>query len=210
MILLSAYVPESPKWLLMQDEHDASVTAAGVEGAGAEGGVFSENGGATSNVLHHQSHTDTKTKNGSESARAVAVGDAAVVDDAVAGRRSMRTASTDHHMYEVVSRMLGRLRPEHHDAHREISDILSAARKEAADQQGAKEVTWKEVFSYKTGMIIGLGLMFYGVSETNAMVEFSLLVFHVFNTHRLLSQHWGIIIHSILLQPLSRPSPSNA
>lgn len=65
--------------------------------------------------------------------------------------------------YPQVSTMLRGLRAPGHDVDKEIAGILADAKAETINQVDGAEVTWAEVFAYKKGMLIGIGLMFFQV-----------------------------------------------
>lgn len=84
-----------------------------------------------------------------------------------------------HEKYEEVSRLLKKLRSPGYDVDREITEILTDARNEANNQtDGAEEVTWKEVFSYLPGTMIGAGLMFFqAMTGINSVTFYSTTIF---------------------------------
>lgn len=64
------------------------------------------------------------------------------------------------------------LRAPGHDVNKEIALILTEAKAEA-DNQANNDVTWAEVFSYKEGIVIGVGLLFFQVQS--AVISFVLI-----------------------------------
>ena len=66
-------------------------------------------------------------------------------------------------MYPQVAALLRRLRAPEHDVDKEIGGILADAKTEAINQVDGAEVTWAEVFAYRKGTIVGVGLMFFQV-----------------------------------------------
>lgn len=65
--------------------------------------------------------------------------------------------------YHQVAALLRTLRDPAHDVDKEISEILADAKAEALNQVDGADVTWAEVFAYKKGMIVGVGLMLFQV-----------------------------------------------
>ena len=122
MVVLAQWVPESPKWLLLQST--ASLK------------------GDTVSSMHNGSNTD---------------------DDHLSGTHGALTAIYQNPNYPRVSTMLRGLRPEGHDVDKEISGILADAKAESINQVDGAEVTWAEVFAYRKGMVVGIGLMFFQV-----------------------------------------------
>lgn len=122
MVVLAQWVPESPKWLLLQ-------SAASLKGD-------------TVSSMHGGSNTD---------------------DDHLSGTHGALTAIYQNPNYPKVSTMLRGLRPEGHDVDKEIAGILADAKAESINQVDGAEVTWAEVFAYKKGMVVGIGLMFFQV-----------------------------------------------
>lgn len=66
-------------------------------------------------------------------------------------------------MYPRVAAQLRAIRAADHDVDKEIAGILADAKAESLEQVEGSEVTWAEVFSYKKGMLVGVGLMFFQV-----------------------------------------------
>jgi hypothetical protein len=66
-------------------------------------------------------------------------------------------------MYTKVAAQLRVIRAPGHDVDKEIAGILDDAKAESLAQVEGSEVTWSEVFAYKKGMVVGIGLMFFQV-----------------------------------------------
>lgn len=126
MLLLQHWVPESPKWLLMQSADSIK--------------------GDTVNRLHNLGGENNLTS-----------------DQSLSGNGAVN-AIYQNERYTEVAALLRTLRDPAHDVDKEISDILADAKAEALNQVDGAEVTWAEVFAYKKGMIVGVGLMFFQVS----------------------------------------------
>ena len=132
MVVLAHWVPESPKWLLLQTS--VSVKSPIV------------------NTLH----------NGNDES------------DLSGAHSSLATIYQNPH-YPQVSTMLRALRAPGHDVDKEISEILADAKAESINQVDGAEVTWAEVFAYKKGMIVGIGLMCFQVSYCDVLFLFRFL-----------------------------------
>lgn len=122
MLVLQHWVPESPKWLLLQSSTALKADAVSrMHTLGSEGNDSTLSG---SSVYQNE-------------------------------------------MYAKVAALLRTLRAPEHDVDGEISGILADAKAEAVDQEDGAEVTWTEVFAYKKGMVVGIGLMFFQVSTSS-------------------------------------------
>ena len=95
-------------------------------------------------------------------------------------------------MYPRVSSLLRTLRAPEHNIDKEIADILADAKAEAVNQVDGAEVTWAEVFAYKKGMIIGIGLMFF-------QVQYVRIVLHGRNIERLFFSRLTCFVFLFLL-----------
>jgi len=153
MILLQNYVPESPKWLLMQSNmalrpdtinklHSMEQQQAG-------------NGGGNATTPQYDSMTSTTST-----------------------QQGIVAAVKEHEMYSAVVKTLQPLRRPGHSIDQEIADTLADAKKEAVSQVDGADVTWGEVFSYRKGMVIGLGLMTYqALTGVNTVIFYSTTIF---------------------------------
>lgn len=72
-------------------------------------------------------------------------------------------AVSQNEMYPTVAAMLKNLRPAGHDVDAEIAQLINDVKNDAANQAG--DVTWSEVFAYKKGTLVGVGLMFFQVRQ---------------------------------------------
>jgi hypothetical protein len=124
--VLYKYVPESPKWLLMQT-----------------------NTPLTSDTLNRLHKMGSSTS--------------AATDMSQGSNTSAVNAVYQHEMYGPVSALLRTMRADDHDIDEEITELLNEAKAEMQDQGEGGEVTWKDVFAYKKGMIVGIVLMFFQV-----------------------------------------------
>jgi hypothetical protein len=124
MLLLQQWVPESPKWLLLQSSSALKGdTISRMHTLGSEGNDSTLSGSSAANAVYQ------------------------------------------NEMYTKVAALLRTLRAPGHDVDGEISGILADAKAEAVDQEDGAEVTWAEVFAYKKGMVVGIGLMFFQVRK---------------------------------------------
>jgi len=80
--------------------------------------------------------------------------------------------------YATVSAQLRRIRAEGHDVDGEIATLLDDVKQEAATTAEGGEVSCNEVLSYKTGMVVGVGLMFFqAITGINSVMFYSTTIF---------------------------------
>lgn len=130
MLVLQAWLPESPKWMLLQSNNnlkgDTVSTLHSLGGASNDGSLSSN--GAVNTVYENQ-------------------------------------------MFPKVAAQLRAIRPAEHDVDKEIAKILADAKAESLQQAEGSEVTWAEVFAYKKGTMVGVGLMFFNVRKFREFVR---------------------------------------
>lgn len=107
------------------------------------------------------SSSATHRKSGDEVVNPVAVDVDA--EDAAGAQQQQQQAHNE--VVALVKATMLPLRAPGYDVDKELGEIMQAAKQEAIDAQGAKEVTWTEVFSYRKSMIIGMGLMLFQVKH---------------------------------------------
>jgi len=90
-------------------------------------------------------------------------GGSAVDDEQLSGTHGGLSNLHQNKNYAQVATMLRSLRAPGHDVDKEIAGILADAKAESINQVDGAEVSWAEVFAYKKGMLIGIGLMFFQV-----------------------------------------------
>ena len=90
-------------------------------------------------------------------------GGSAVDDEQLSGTHGGLNNIHQNKNYAQVATMLRSLRAPGHDVDKEIAGILADAKAETINQVDGAEVSWGEVFAYKKGMLIGVGLMFFQV-----------------------------------------------
>jgi len=72
------------------------------------------------------------------------------------------------------------LRPDEYNVKRELESIIEETRASVvkSDDDGANDITWKEVFKYKTAVIIGCTLMFFqAFTGINSVIFYSTTIF---------------------------------
>mmetsp|Transcript_13619 Transcript_13619/g.29914 ORF Transcript_13619/g.29914 Transcript_13619/m.29914 type:complete len:539 (-) Transcript_13619:2377-3993(-) len=98
--------------------------------------------------------------------------------DSSSSTSSAVTAAMQHEMFGLVAKQMRPLRLPDHDISAEIAQILSDAKSEAITQGEGADVTWTEVFNYKLGMTVGLGLMiFQALTGVNSVIFYSTTIF---------------------------------
>lgn len=81
-------------------------------------------------------------------------------------------------IYQSVFDVLTKLRPSGYNVDQEIKSILVDVKKDA--EISTEDVTWSEVFSWHSAMIIGCGLMmFQSLTGINTVVFYSTTIFNL-------------------------------
>ena len=179
MLVMQAYIPESPKWLLKHAD-----SAQGGQPRGRSNSAV-DNLNLMEAEVHdvHNSHSRSGSRANSTSnmdstpnpmlagtgnkGAAAGAGKDGTDPHALThpeGRGRAVSAATAHATFELVLASLTRLRAPGHDVEAEMQAIIAAAREEVAEIEDASQVSWEEVMVYKKSLIVGIGLMLFQAS----------------------------------------------
>ena len=154
LLLFQNYLPESPKWLLTQ------------------GYMAQDSSGIVVNVLHSQTENvemmnvqKEPSRNDNKDSTTPANSDIDLAMTKNTTDPNQARNIKDNKMIPHVAALLRTLRPVDYDIDNEIGNLLVAAFAQSLSQINGAEATWNDVFAYKKGVLVGVGLMIFRVSN---------------------------------------------